>query len=68
MPFLDCWGFDNNLFSMASTCWYGIKFFLIDFYLLLRRVKSLSIEGCSLLTTEAQEFLVLSLKELQVKK
>lgn len=50
MAFQDCWGFDNNMFSMASTC---------------RRVKSLSIKACSLITTEGLEFVVLSLKELQ---
>ncbi|KDP22436.1 hypothetical protein JCGZ_26267 [Jatropha curcas] len=46
----DCWGLDNNIFSSASVC---------------RRVKLLSLEGCSLLTTQGLETVLLSFKELQ---
>ncbi|KAK9144376.1 hypothetical protein Sjap_004279 [Stephania japonica] len=48
--FQDCWGLDNEMFSVASLC---------------RRVKFLSLEGCSLLTTEGVEKVVLSWVELQ---
>ncbi|XP_042506522.1 F-box protein At5g51370-like [Macadamia integrifolia] len=50
MDFQDCWGLDNEMFSFASHC---------------RRVKSLSLEGCSLLTTDCLESVILSWKELQ---
>ncbi|XP_021285479.1 F-box protein At5g07670 isoform X1 [Herrania umbratica] len=46
----DCWGFDNDMFSYASVC---------------RRVKFLSLEGCSLLTTEGLEAVILSWHELE---
>ncbi|KAF8379224.1 hypothetical protein HHK36_028654 [Tetracentron sinense] len=46
----DCWGLDNDMFSMAST---------------FRRVKFLSLEGCSLLTTEGLESVILSWNELK---
>ncbi|XP_010264313.1 PREDICTED: F-box protein At5g51380-like [Nelumbo nucifera] len=48
--FQNCWGLDNDMFSFASTC---------------RRVKYLSLERCSLLTTDGLESVVLSWKELQ---
>ncbi|KAH7557399.1 hypothetical protein ACOSQ2_027388 [Xanthoceras sorbifolium] len=48
--FQDCWGLDNDMFSLASVC---------------RRIKFLSLEGCSLLTTEGLESAVLSWTELQ---
>ncbi|KAK9095459.1 hypothetical protein Scep_026928 [Stephania cephalantha] len=48
--FQDCWGLDSEMFSVASLC---------------RRVKFLSLEGCSLLTTEGLEKVVLSWVELQ---
>ncbi|GLT83995.1 hypothetical protein SLE2022_022550 [Rubroshorea leprosula] len=41
----DCWGLDNGMFIAASIC---------------RRVKFLSLEGCSLLTTEGLEAVILS--------
>ncbi|XP_043693192.1 F-box protein At5g51370-like [Telopea speciosissima] len=50
MDFQDCWGLDNEMFSFASQC---------------RRVKFLSLEGCSLLTTDGLESVILSWKELQ---
>ncbi|KAL5718369.1 hypothetical protein ACHQM5_011277 [Ranunculus cassubicifolius] len=46
----DCWGLDSEVFGFASSC---------------RRVKSLSLEGCSLLTTEGLESVILSWVELQ---
>lgn len=46
----DCWGLDNSMFSFAMIC---------------RRVKLFYIEGCSLLTTEGLESVILSWKELQ---
>ncbi|KAI9401457.1 hypothetical protein POPTR_001G125800v4 [Populus trichocarpa] len=46
----DCWGLDNDMFSMASIC---------------RKVKFLSLEGCSLLTTEGLESVLLTWNELQ---
>ncbi|XAR71818.1 hypothetical protein NMG60_11018250 [Bertholletia excelsa] len=48
--FQNCWGLDNDMFSIAGIC---------------RSVKFLSLEGCALLTTQSLESLVLSLKELQ---
>ncbi|XVF54954.1 hypothetical protein PTKIN_Ptkin05aG0222200 [Pterospermum kingtungense] len=48
--FQDCWGLDNDLFRFASVC---------------RRVKLLSLEGCSLLTTEGLETVILSWNELE---
>ncbi|GER44882.1 2-N-acetylglucosaminyltransferase [Striga asiatica] len=46
----DCWGLDNNIFSAATV---------------FRGIKSLSLERCSLLTTEGLELVVLSLKDLR---
>ncbi|XP_021687019.1 F-box protein At5g07670 isoform X2 [Hevea brasiliensis] len=46
----DCWGLDNDMFSSASIC---------------RRVKLLSLEGCSLLTTQGLESILLTSNELQ---
>ncbi|XP_031265638.1 F-box protein At5g51380-like [Pistacia vera] len=43
--FQDCWGLDNDIFSFASV---------------FRRVRFLSLEGCSLLTTEGLEYVILS--------
>ncbi|CAL5404832.1 unnamed protein product [Camellia sinensis] len=48
--FQNCWGLDNDMFSIAGIC---------------RRVKSLSLESCSQLTTQGLEYLILSWKELQ---
>ncbi|KAM0935587.1 putative leucine-rich repeat domain superfamily, F-box-like domain superfamily [Dioscorea sansibarensis] len=48
--FQNCWGLDNDLFGIASIC---------------RRVKFLCLEGCSLLTTEGLESVVLSWNDLQ---
>lgn len=46
----DCWGLDSEMFSSASVC---------------RRVRFLSLEGCSLLTTDGLELVILSWVELQ---
>ncbi|KAK6926419.1 hypothetical protein RJ641_008138 [Dillenia turbinata] len=46
----DCWGLDNAIFGIASV---------------FRRVKHLSLEGCSLLTTEGLESVILFWKELE---
>ncbi|MCO5576772.1 hypothetical protein L7F22_030592 [Adiantum nelumboides] len=46
----DCWGLDDETFSAAAAC---------------RRVKLLSLEGCSPLTTVGLETVVLAYKELQ---
>ncbi|XP_038879973.1 F-box protein At5g51380-like [Benincasa hispida] len=46
----DCWGLVDGIFSFASHCW---------------RVKFLSLEGCSLLTTEGLESVILQWNELQ---
>ncbi|XP_076942344.1 F-box protein At5g07670-like [Bidens hawaiensis] len=50
LVFEDCWGLDNNSFGAASIC---------------RRVVSLSLEGCSLLTMDGFDPVVLSWKELK---
>ncbi|KAA8520473.1 hypothetical protein F0562_014729 [Nyssa sinensis] len=50
LVFEDCWGLDNNVFGTSSIC---------------RRVQSLSLEGCSLLTVEGLDLVVLSWKGLQ---
>lgn len=50
MVFQDCWGFNNDMFSLASGC---------------RRVEFLLLEGCSLLTTEGLASVILYWKELQ---
>lgn len=47
--FQDCWGLDDDTFSLAEIC---------------RRVRLLSLEGCSLLTTAGLEALVLHWKDL----
>ncbi|GMJ13658.1 hypothetical protein like AT5G07670 [Hibiscus trionum] len=47
---MDCWGLDNDMFTFASVC---------------RRVKFLSLEGCSLLTTEGLEAAILSWQDLE---
>ncbi|KAK6936295.1 hypothetical protein RJ641_033325 [Dillenia turbinata] len=46
----DCWGLDNDIFGIASV---------------FRRVKHLSLEGCSLLTTAGLESVILFWKELE---
>ncbi|EOX96340.1 RNI-like superfamily protein [Theobroma cacao] len=46
----NCWGLEDDVFSIASIC---------------RRVTLLSLEGCSLLTLKGLESVVLSCKELQ---
>ncbi|CAA6656147.1 unnamed protein product [Spirodela intermedia] len=48
--FHDCWGLDDDIFGTASLC---------------RMVKFLSLEGCSLLTTEGLEAVILSWMDLQ---
>ncbi|XP_072987721.1 F-box protein At5g07670-like [Typha latifolia] len=48
--FQNCWGLDNDMFSCASVC---------------RRVKFLCLEGCSLLTIEGLESVILSWNDLQ---
>ncbi|XP_057805532.1 F-box protein At5g51370-like isoform X2 [Salvia miltiorrhiza] len=45
----DCWGLDDSIFAAATT---------------FRSIRSLSLEGCSLLTTQGLESVVLSWKEL----
>ncbi|XP_035845415.1 F-box protein At5g51380-like [Helianthus annuus] len=50
LVFADCLGLDNNAFSAASVC---------------RRVASLSLEGCSLLTMDGFEPVVHSWKEVK---
>lgn len=50
LEFQDCWGLDDETFCVAATC---------------RRVKLLSLEGCSPLTTPGLEMVVLAYKELQ---
>ncbi|KAL5999838.1 hypothetical protein ACLOJK_005590 [Asimina triloba] len=51
IEFLDCWGLDNEILGIASIC---------------RRVKLISLEGCSLVTAEGLESVLLSWKELQM--
>ncbi|KMT00015.1 hypothetical protein BVRB_1g018460 isoform B [Beta vulgaris subsp. vulgaris] len=53
ISFQDCWGLEDDIFRYAALC---------------RRVKSLSLEGCSLLTTEGLDSMVQSWKELQTLK
>ncbi|KAL7589640.1 hypothetical protein Lser_V15G35991 [Lactuca serriola] len=48
--FKNCWGLNNAMFLNANLC---------------RRVKSMSIEGCSRVTTQGLENVVLSWKELE---
>lgn len=45
----DCWGLDNNTLAVATIC---------------RNIRVLSLEGCSLLTTEGVELVVLTWKQL----
>lgn len=47
--FQDCWGLDNETFKLTEAC---------------RRVRLLSLEGCSLLTTSGLEALVLSCDDI----
>ncbi|KAL3537029.1 hypothetical protein ACH5RR_000395 [Cinchona calisaya] len=49
LVFEDCWGLDSNTFAATSIC---------------RNIRFLSLEGCSLLTTEGLESIVLSWKQL----
>ncbi|KAF8412981.1 hypothetical protein HHK36_000953 [Tetracentron sinense] len=92
--FQDCWGLDNDMFSIASTCRYRVPLLccfsfvarycfqaltflrkrMIWMYFRYttdeksavgRRVKSLSLEGCSLLTSEGLQSVILSWKELK---
>ncbi|PON51027.1 F-box domain containing protein [Parasponia andersonii] len=51
--FQDCWGLENDVFRLASIC---------------RRVKYMSSEGCSLLTTDCLESVILSWKEIESLK
>ncbi|XP_060203361.1 F-box protein At5g07670-like [Lycium barbarum] len=51
--FQNCWGLDNEMFSLSSG---------------LRKVKSLCLESCSLLTTEGLESALISCKEIQSLK
>ncbi|XP_050225357.1 F-box protein At5g07670 [Mercurialis annua] len=46
----DCWGLDSDTFSSASVC---------------RKVKLLSLEGCSLLTTQGLESVLVTYNELE---
>ncbi|CAN1159124.1 F-box protein At5g07670 [Linum perenne] len=46
----DCWGFDDEMLSFSSSC---------------RRVKLLYLEGCSLLTTQGLESVLLTWNELE---
>eukprot|EP01018_Ginkgo_biloba_P024851 Gb_27221 [translate_table: standard] len=46
----DCWGLEDEIFSLAKNC---------------RRVRCLSLEGCSLLTTGGLEAVVLAWKDFQ---
>ncbi|EEF50315.1 F-box/LRR-repeat protein, putative [Ricinus communis] len=48
--FQNCWGLEDEVFSTASVC---------------RRVRLLSLEGCSSLTTGGLEAVILNWKELQ---
>lgn len=50
LVFGDCWGLDNTIFAAASVC---------------RSLRNLSLEGCSLLTTEGLDSVVQSWKELE---
>ncbi|KAE8672531.1 F-box protein [Hibiscus syriacus] len=47
---VDCWGLDNYMFTFASVC---------------RRVKFLSLEGCSLLATDGLVAVILSWQDLE---
>ncbi|GAB4844326.1 hypothetical protein Ancab_037690 [Ancistrocladus abbreviatus] len=51
IAFRDCWGLEDDVFHFASLC---------------RRVNSLSLEGCSLLTMQGLDSVVPSWNELQM--
>ncbi|KAL9228842.1 hypothetical protein vseg_004378 [Gypsophila vaccaria] len=53
ISFRDCWGLEDDVFCYAAMC---------------RRVKSISLEGCSLLTTKGLDSVVQSWKELETLK
>ncbi|KAL8142226.1 hypothetical protein V2J09_015258 [Rumex salicifolius] len=53
ISFHDCWGLEDEVFRLASMC---------------RRVKSLSLEGCSSLTVEGLDSVVQTWKELETLK
>ncbi|KAH9627465.1 hypothetical protein KSS87_006156 [Heliosperma pusillum] len=53
ISFRDCWGLEDDSFRYAAMC---------------RRVKSISLEGCSLLTTEGLDSVVHNWKELEILK
>ncbi|PPS19459.1 hypothetical protein GOBAR_AA01118 [Gossypium barbadense] len=68
----DCWGLEDDVFSLASICRKlvillenSVSTELRDKNYWMRRVKLLSLEGCSLLTIKGLELVVLSWKELQ---
>ncbi|KAJ7535801.1 hypothetical protein O6H91_12G046700 [Diphasiastrum complanatum] len=50
LEFRDCWGLEDEVFSLTMKC---------------RKVKLISLEGCSLLTTLGLENVILAWKELQ---
>ncbi|KAH8965073.1 hypothetical protein BDL97_04G099900 [Sphagnum fallax] len=50
LEFQDCWGLDDETFSLAANC---------------RRVKLLGLEGCSLVTTAGVDNVVQAFKDLQ---
>lgn len=50
LEFQDCWGLDDEVFKLTINC---------------RRVRRLSLEGCSLLSTVGLETVLLGLKDLQ---
>ncbi|GAB4861936.1 hypothetical protein Ancab_037191 [Ancistrocladus abbreviatus] len=51
IAFQDCWGLEDDVFRFASLC---------------RRVKSLSLEGCSLLTMHSLDSVIPSWNKLQI--
>ncbi|MBA0620511.1 hypothetical protein Godav_006218 [Gossypium davidsonii] len=72
IDFRNCWGLDDDVFSLASICsMYIVKKLVILFEngvsvnRVMRRVKLLSVEGCSLVTIKGLESVLLSWKELQ---
>ncbi|KAJ7552403.1 hypothetical protein O6H91_06G054300 [Diphasiastrum complanatum] len=50
LEFLDCWGLEDEMFFLTIRC---------------RRIKRISLEGCSLLTTAGLEMVLLTWKDLQ---
>lgn len=50
LEFQDCWGLDDEVFKLTINC---------------RRVRRLSLEGCSLLSTAGLETVLLGMKDLQ---